>query len=258
MHLRGGIAIVSLCACSTFESTGAAGADAGVEGGVARGCPKPLPENTTCWDFDDGLVPSGELQNASFAIDDTLSFSPSRSLLVTTKPLATGTEGWARLQQVFGAPQHTLVLDERLFIAPGAYADCGELKIQGKKSNSTFYTAHLTFDDLALKVIEGTLDDGTTSAYAEHALPSVSSGTWAHVVMRIDFIGYPGASAQRHLVVTVNDGPPSVDTTDPMELSGLDPAQMLIYAGITYIGAVNMPRDPRTVSLDDVLMSWTP
>lgn len=265
-----------LAGCSSFEAAPATPADgggppppdAGADGGsdanpAAGGCPKPLPSTMVCWDFDDGALPGGMQKNGAFALDDRMPYSPPHALLATTEPLVSGTEGWAALVQTFafaGAPR-SVTLDQRVRAPSEDVVEIGEIKVQGKIAGD-YYTAHFKLDHGSLEVIEQTYNANSIVDGADmpHQLKSVVLDTWIHLVMRVDLIDFPGTTATRHIVVTVDDGPPSVDSTDGQGLDTLtEPDQLLVYAGLSYVGAYGGgPEAARQVGVDDVRISWAP
>jgi hypothetical protein len=228
------------------------GADA--DAGPPRGCPTPLPANTQCWDFDEGSAPSGPSKEGSFALDESTSWSAQRSLRLTTSGNQAATPAWAYLQQPIAGVPTSLVIDQRVRIGTVPSTEMGQIRVT---SSDRVYAATLVIIGSSLSLVDGIYvpANGTPiSPLVSRSLGTLQPDEWHHVVVTFDFMGVPGASSQRRLRGSV-DGIESVDETAPAGLETFTPTQTLVWAGITLTSA--MQETPRSMNLDDVLVTWT-
>lgn len=258
----------SLTACESFEAAqggpvdgGASGTndaappDAASPGAKQAGCPKPLPANTKCWDFDEGDAPGGEKKSGELALDSNAFFSPERSLLASTTEIGASGEAWAYAYHAMAKAPKSLVLDMRFRVPKQAALDIAQIRIEG--TNGVYHSFAVSVDDGNMRVIEATFITNDAEAHVVHPLGSAND-TWQHLVITVSMTGLGTSNAKRHLKLEL-DGATVYDADGTFALDKLTPVQSFVRFGIAHVhayGAASGP--PRRVNVDDVSVSWEP
>jgi hypothetical protein len=218
------------------------------------GCQKPAPANTFCLDFDEGTVaPSGPQQGGAFAFDETLRWSPPRSLAVSTNATPDMSK-WAQLEHAIGGAPKTLAFDARINVGSFPETEIGEIDV---RSAEFYYAVILVVEGTALTLHEGTWLSTSVVGEAKHPLGSIRVGEWARVTIELELADFSTTNARRKLVVRVDDQMKlTADGAAPGTPGILMPPQQTVCRfGITYASVD--PTTPRKLNVDDVNVAWT-
>lgn len=271
--LRGGRALacgslvvasgLALFACTSFSgeetptTTNDGGAeasplDAGADAPAPKFCPTPLPADTACFDFDDGLKPGGKDDLGALEVDDKVFYSPGFSLAVRTNALTTNQQANVSLIEARAAGATKLHVEHRLRLDDVAYASI--TRLLAFESEADHHAVSLVADGTSLSILEGTMRNNVQGNFNTLPVGTVKPNAWFAVAIDLELSGVGTTATQRKLRVSIDDAV-RLDDTESFDTTGVNVGQMVARVGM-YVYASKGPIQAQTLHIDDLLVRF--